>query len=99
MDPNNDMVYVANQTDNTVSVINGNTNRVTATIGVGDQPEAVAVDPTNDMVYVANYVDDTVSVIDGSSNTVVATIAVGGFWVAVDSSTHMVYVPTARIIL
>jgi DNA-binding beta-propeller fold protein YncE len=46
-----------------VSVINGRTNTVTATIPVGNSPRAVAVDSVARTVYVANLVSDTVSVI------------------------------------
>jgi chitinase len=46
-----------------VSVINEATNAVTATIGVGNSPDAVGVDPSTDTAYVANQWDHTVSVI------------------------------------
>jgi YVTN family beta-propeller protein len=61
---------VANSS-NTVSVINGVTDAVKATIGVGSNPYsgpfAVAVDPLTDMVYVANVGSDTVSAIAPST--------------------------------
>ncbi|MGB1083778.1 MAG: hypothetical protein ACPG1B_04135, partial [Ilumatobacteraceae bacterium] len=53
-------IYVTNYVDDTVSVIDPNTNTVTATINVGDGPYGIAFDGTN--IYVTNYVDDTVSV-------------------------------------
>jgi YVTN family beta-propeller protein len=61
-------VYVANTGSGTVSVINGVTNMVTATVPVGMQPEAVAVNAVTGQVYVVNF-GDTVSVIDGVTNT------------------------------
>ena len=39
---------------NTVSVIDGATNTVTATIAVGSDPSGVGVDPSTHAVYVAN---------------------------------------------
>ena len=62
---------------------------MTATIGVGAGPSAVAVDPATDTGYVTNSSFGTVSVIDGSTNTVTATIPVGGnpHGVAVDPAT------------
>jgi DNA-binding beta-propeller fold protein YncE len=39
-------------------------NTVTATIGVGDDPEGVAVNPAGTRAYVTNYNDGTVSVIN-----------------------------------
>ena len=47
---------------------------VTATIGVGLHPAAVAVDPGTHTVFVANATGDSVSVIDENTNTVTATI-------------------------
>jgi YVTN family beta-propeller protein len=92
VDPSNHNVYVANVSDNTVSVIDESNDShrgtVTATIPVGNDPTAVAVDPTNHNVYVTTY-DQTmspqdissVSVIDESgdanSGRVTATIPVG----------------------
>ncbi len=68
--------YVANYYDNTVSVIDTNTNTVITTISVGSSPRALAVSPDGTHVYVANYNANTVSVIDTNTNMVVETIAV-----------------------
>ena len=70
-------VYVANETGNTVSVIDAATNTVTATIAVGAEPNGVAVSPSGS-VYVANAAGNSVSVIDGATGTVVSTILVKG---------------------
>ena len=79
--------------DNTVSVIDGSTHTVTATVPVGSWPGGVAVDSSTHTVYVANW-DRTVSVIDGSTRTVTATVPVGTSptGVAVDPTTHTAYV-------
>lgn len=53
--------YIANSGSNTVSVIDGATNTVVATLPVGAVPGGVAVNGTH--VYVANHEDSTVSVI------------------------------------
>jgi YVTN family beta-propeller protein len=93
VDPTTDTVYVADESGNTVTVIDGETGTVTATIGVGTVPQAIAVDASTDTVYVANL-GGTVSVIDGATDTVTATITVGitPDGVAVDPVTHTVYV-------
>jgi YVTN family beta-propeller protein len=70
--------YITNQGDDTVSVIDTATNRVTATIPVGDEPYGVAVHPDGRTVYVTNIGDLTVSVINAATNTVSDTIQVGG---------------------
>jgi YVTN family beta-propeller protein len=55
VNPVTDRVYVTQDADNTVSVINGRTNAVTATITGGDHPFAVAVNPLTNRAYVANF--------------------------------------------
>ncbi len=86
--------YIANQWDNSVSVIDLATNTVTAAIPVGAIPFGVAVNPAGTKVYVVNNADKTVSVIDTATNTVTATIPVGlnPWGVAVNPSGTRVYV-------
>ena len=69
-------VYVANRTDNSVSVVDADTDSVLATIPVGDSPERLAVAPDGSRVYVANTGSNSVSVIDTTTNMVLATVAV-----------------------
>ena len=69
--------YVVNADDNTVSVIDTDSNKVVATIPVGGFPDAVATTPNGTHAYVTNAFDSTVSVIDTASNQVVATLPVG----------------------
>jgi YVTN family beta-propeller protein len=111
VDPVSDKIYVANWCGNataclsspdTVSVIDGSSDTVTATIPVGFQPKFVAVDSATDRIYAVNLcgADATcqsaasVSVIDGATNTVTATVPVG--WspssLAVDTLTDKIYV-------
>ena len=80
-------------------MINGATNTVTATIGVGTNPVWVGVDPSTHTVYVPNTLSNNVSVINGATNTVTATIGVGDEpdGVGVDPSTHTVYVANTNI--
>ena len=66
VNPSTNTVYVANDAGNSVSVINGSTNTVTATVSVGSFPNSVAVNPSTNTVYVANANDNSVSVINGS---------------------------------
>jgi len=56
---------VANSNDNTVSVINGATNTVTATLPVGSEPFQAGIDASTDTAYVTNFNSNTVSVIAG----------------------------------
>jgi YVTN family beta-propeller protein len=71
--------YVANQGDNTVSVIDTTTKRAVATIPVGTGPNSLVATRDGTRVYVANSAyngANTVSVIDTTTNQVVATIPI-----------------------
>ncbi|OYD70200.1 YncE family protein [Rhodococcus sp. OK302] len=70
--------YVANRTDNTVSVIDTTTNTVIGNpITVGIQPTGIRIAP-NGNAYVTNIGAGTVSVIDTDTNTVIGNpITVG----------------------
>jgi YVTN family beta-propeller protein len=89
-------VYITNQGDDTVSVIDTANNTIAATIPVGSGPLGVAVSPDGTKLYVANaYENATVSVIDTATNTVTSTVSVGGTWpygVAVSPDGTRVYV-------
>ena len=65
-DPMSGSVYVANFADNTVSVIDGRTNQVKATIPVGAGPFGLAVSGAlTRNVYVSNANGNTVQLIRG----------------------------------
>jgi YVTN family beta-propeller protein len=69
--------YIPNNGDNTVSVIDIQTNTVTATVNVGAGPTGVAVSPDGAKVYITNKDDDSVSIINAKTNMVTATVNVG----------------------
>jgi YVTN family beta-propeller protein len=70
-------LYTANYGENSVSVIDTKTGRVTAAIPVGDRPKAIAFDEKRNRVYVANTGGGSVTVIDAGNNLVVATLPAG----------------------
>jgi YVTN family beta-propeller protein len=76
VNPATNRIYVGNRGDDTVSVIDGETNAVVATIPVWYEPWGVAANPTTNRIYVSSR-SDTVSVIDGATDAVVATVPVG----------------------
>jgi YVTN family beta-propeller protein len=93
--------YVPNFYSSNVSVIDTQTNTVTATIPVGANPVGVAAG--RDRIFVTNLGDGTVSVIDAATNTVVATINdsstsnhYGGFGIAVTPDGSKVYVAATQ---
>jgi YVTN family beta-propeller protein len=55
--------YVVNEGDNSVSVLNGHTGALTATVAVGRSPRTVAVSPDGRLAYVSNGGDSTISVL------------------------------------
>jgi DNA-binding beta-propeller fold protein YncE len=76
VDETNNTIYVVNQADGTVSVINGahcngtdtsGCNQSWPTVTVGSLPPALGLNPNNHTVYVTNFDDNTVSVIDGNT--------------------------------
>jgi YVTN family beta-propeller protein len=57
-------VYVTNSASNTVSVIDGLTNQIRATIPVGLDPFGAAVNPVTGVIYTANRAGSTLSLFD-----------------------------------
>jgi YVTN family beta-propeller protein len=98
VNPTTNTVYVSNAnrrgTESSVSVIDGATNRVAATIGVDRYALGIAVNPSNDKLYVSNYSSETLTVIDGSSLATLGKAYVGGSptGVEVNPVTGKVYV-------
>lgn len=76
--PDGTLVYVTNTGIDTVSVIDGGTNLIVATIAVGTFPIGVAFNPTGTTAYVANFGSHSVSEIDTASRTVTHTISLPG---------------------
>jgi YVTN family beta-propeller protein len=87
-------VYVTNEFSNTVSVIDGITQRVIDTITVESFPYGVAVNPFNDRIYITNRGSNTVTVIDSPTNTKLSNIPVGSspIGIAVNPSSNWIYV-------
>src|ERR687889_521999 len=79
----NDLLYVSNygqfNTTGIVSVINGTTNTIVATIPVGKNPQAIAYNPANGLLYVANTLSGTLSIINGTSNSLIGSIPLGDY--------------------
>jgi YVTN family beta-propeller protein len=62
-------VYVANLGSDTVSVIDGATDTVTATVKVGEIPYMLAANPVTNNIYVSRTLGNFMDVIDGATNT------------------------------
>jgi YVTN family beta-propeller protein len=59
----NQLLWVVNPADNSVSVIRTDTKHVITKIRVGKEPQSVALDPRNRYAYVANAASNNVSII------------------------------------
>jgi YVTN family beta-propeller protein len=93
-DSANNRMYVANNGDNTINVINTITNSVYATFLVGINPSGIAFDSANNRMYVANDGANTVDVVSvdtfpSGTNISVGTTPVD---VAFDSANNRMYV-------
>ena len=93
-DPLGDQLYVLNYMDDNVSVVNGSTHSVTATIMVPSGPLSGLYNPVTRQVYVTNYNEGSVSIIEPTTNTVRTTVPVGAMPAAMayDPTTGDVYV-------
>jgi YVTN family beta-propeller protein len=85
-------IYVVNNSDNTVSVIDPVSKNLVATIDVGSSPTGIAYNPSDKKAYVVNRGDNTVTVIDTLNHLASGTVAVGPYpwYVAVDPTTHLI---------
>ncbi|MDQ8739018.1 hypothetical protein [Paenibacillus sp. LHD-38] len=74
-------IYVGNFNSDNVSVIDGASNNIIATVTVGDGPAlfGITANPVTNRIYVPNLDSINVSVIDGVSNTVLATLTLAQF--------------------
>ncbi len=94
VNPTTNRIYVGNNIDETVSVIDGASNAVVATVALGRVgPIAVEVNPTTNRVYVSGG-----SVIDGTlaesdpANAVIASLPATGHSIGVNPTTDRIYV-------
>lgn len=96
---NMNKIYVAKRGSNSITVIDGATNSVTATITDPSAvaPVAIAVNSRTNTIYVANAGSDNLTVIDGATGSVTATVPVGisPSGVAVDEQTNFIYIANA----
>jgi YVTN family beta-propeller protein len=78
--PTDDKVYSANYGTDDVTIIDGATNAVLATVATGDQPTSLCYNSVNNRVYVLHTgTAQSISVLDGPSNSIVGTISVGPY--------------------
>jgi YVTN family beta-propeller protein len=69
IDPGANRIYVVNVGSGNVSVIDGATDRVVATVPTDTRPYAIGIDTALHRAYVTNTFSDKVTVIDGATNS------------------------------
>ena len=70
-------IFITNEKDDTVSVIDGATNMVEATIEIGDRPRGIGISPDGSEVYVALSNDNAIAVLDPKTLEITRTFEAG----------------------
>jgi DNA-binding beta-propeller fold protein YncE len=76
--PGNNIVIASNGAANTVTLFNGQTGEIFATLSVGTKPDAMAWDALTKTVWVMTPGSGDISVVDPVAKKIVATVPVGG---------------------
>jgi YVTN family beta-propeller protein len=93
VNPMTNMVYASSFDNNTISVIDGETQKVKDIITVNKKPSFISVNPMTNMIYVSNFGNDSISVIDGKSHEVLKDIKImDAYDISVDPNTNRIYV-------
>src|SRR3546814_18880632 len=70
-------IFVSNEKGNSITVIDGDTMEVTATVDVGNRPRGIALSEDNSLLYICVGDDDHIEVLDTESLEVVDTLPSG----------------------
>lgn len=76
--PSNGILYVADEAQNVVLVVNATTHAIESEIGVGCSPVALAYAPSTNTLFVANFYSGNITMIDTLTDKVVGSI--GGLY-------------------
>jgi YVTN family beta-propeller protein len=83
--------YVANADAGTVSVIDGASDAVVATVAIGSHPYSIAADSATGKVYVTHTFGDQLSILDGATNTATELKTGSSDLIAIDSRKGTIY--------
>src|SRR3546814_2906658 len=70
-------IFVSNEKGNSITVIDGDTMEVTATVDVGNRPRGIALSEDNSLLYICVGDDDHIEVLDTETLEVVDTLPSG----------------------
>lgn len=77
VNPETNTIYVSNSLSNSITVIDGNKDKIIKTIDVGSTPTGISINPETNRVFVVNTGSYSISVIDGSLNSKIGEVNVG----------------------
>lgn len=98
LDAGSGHIFVADRSDDTVTMLSARTGAVLRTTAVGRDPVAMAVDARIGRLFTSNDGDRTVSVLDTHSGSLVASVSLGAAptALAVDEQAKRVYALTGQ---
>ena len=91
VDTENGRAYILNAGEGTVSVLDGQTDSLIATLPVGSTPYSIAADSVAGKIYVTRTYSDQLMIIDAATNHVSSIKAGSPDLVAVNQKTHTIY--------
>lgn len=94
INPSSNLIYVANEGSNDISVIDGTTNQVVNTINVEIRPQIIGINPVINQIYVTNSKSEEIEIIDGATNLTTGVIKLNSkpFNIAVNPASNLIYV-------
>lgn len=84
-------VYVANSGDGTVSVLDGRSDAVVATVPVGSHPYSIAVNTPTGEIYVSHTFNDETTLLDGATNKAASLKTGASDLISIDPGTDTIY--------
>src|SRR5882724_3313455 len=75
VNPGNNRIYIANENSHILTVLDGATNTVSASVSAGTSPQAMVINPGTNKIYESST--GQVTVINGAANTVTTIINFG----------------------
>ncbi|MCZ4091276.1 YVTN family beta-propeller repeat protein [Sinorhizobium psoraleae] len=71
------MVYVSNEKDNTVTVLDSTTKEVVRTLDVGQRPRGITISHDGKFIYLCASDDDTIEIIDTATYEIIGSLPSG----------------------
>jgi YVTN family beta-propeller protein len=96
LDPVTDRIYVADQQNESLDIVDGATNQLLTTVNFGSGPLRPVVNSTTNKIYVPIPSQNVLKVVDGSTFAVATVnVGVGPSGVGVNATTNKIYVANA----